>query len=136
MIQAIPLDLEAEELAHRVRRSLRIRDDHRDEEWDRELCDTDDYLPELSVAFEDPDGSHFRDTLLWVYTGDSKRWVNSFTPKNYEHILKNVFRLNMVTQQVLEDCQAWEEAIHPDLGLQGLAHAHFFASLAAANDTH
>ncbi|KAF9146821.1 hypothetical protein BGX30_007739 [Mortierella sp. GBA39] len=82
---------------------------------------TDGGLPELVVAFADPEGSHFKELLYWLYTGDGNRWVRFFTPENYGSILQNILHLNIVTREVLEICMAFEARTPPELGLRGIA---------------
>ncbi|KAF9183710.1 hypothetical protein BGZ50_004096 [Haplosporangium sp. Z 11] len=91
--------------------------------------DIEEALPELSVQFSDPDGSHFEELLYWVYTGDNERWVQFFTPENYGSILQNILHLNMVSKSVLELCLSYEESTDPSLGLRGMAIAVLSPSL-------
>ncbi|KAG9072427.1 hypothetical protein KI688_000198 [Linnemannia hyalina] len=82
---------------------------------------TDGGLPELVVAFADPEGSHFKELLYWLYTGDGNRWIRFFTPENYGSILQNILHLNIVTREVLEICIVFEARTPPELGLRGMA---------------
>ncbi|KAF9119583.1 hypothetical protein BGW39_000209 [Mortierella sp. 14UC] len=82
---------------------------------------TDGGLPELSVTFVDPKGSHFEELLYWLCTGDSNRWIRFFTPENYGSILQNILHLNIVTSTVLDICMAFEASTAPELGLRGMA---------------
>ncbi|KAG0058955.1 hypothetical protein BGZ89_000823, partial [Linnemannia elongata] len=82
---------------------------------------TDGGLPELVVTFADPEGSHFKELLYWLYTGDSNRWIQFFTPENYGSILQNILHLNIVTREVLEICMVFEARTPPELGLGGMA---------------
>ncbi|KAG0266294.1 hypothetical protein BG011_002702 [Mortierella polycephala] len=127
-----------EQLNVKVYRSMRIQDtddgsrtNHGDcidisytDVGDEDTTDQEDIegaLPELSVQFSDPDGSHFEELLYWVYTGDNERWVQFFTPENYGSILQNILHLNMVSRPVLELCLSYEESTDPSLGLWGKA---------------
>ncbi|KAF9962803.1 hypothetical protein BGZ70_007879 [Mortierella alpina] len=83
--------------------------------------DTDGCLPELSVDFRDPEGSHFEELLRWIYTGEDERWLRFFTPENYRSILENILRLNMVSKQVLDICLAYEAHTSPDQKVRGVA---------------
>ncbi|KAF8947631.1 hypothetical protein BGZ47_008398 [Haplosporangium gracile] len=78
-------------------------------------------LPELVVTFADPEGSHFKELLYWLYTGNSKRWIQFFTFENYGSILQNILHLNIVTREVLEICMVFEASTSPELGLRGMA---------------
>ncbi|KAK3843546.1 MAG: hypothetical protein J3R72DRAFT_420122 [Linnemannia gamsii] len=82
---------------------------------------TDGGLPELSVTFVDPKGTHFKELLYWLYTGDGNRWIRFFTPENYGSILQNILHLNIVTSAVLEICMVFEATTAPELGLRGMA---------------
>ncbi|KAG0212953.1 hypothetical protein BGX33_003225 [Mortierella sp. NVP41] len=84
---------------------------------------TDGGLPELSVTFADPEGSHFEELLYWLYTGNSNRWIQFFTPENYGSILQNILHLNIVTNAVLDICLVFEASTSPELGLRGMARA-------------
>ncbi|KAG0281878.1 hypothetical protein BGZ95_007936 [Linnemannia exigua] len=57
-----------------------------------------DGLPELSVTFVDPKGTHFKELLYW-----------------------NILHLNIVTSAVLELCMVFEATTAPELGLRGMA---------------
>ncbi|KAF8926571.1 hypothetical protein BGZ58_011072 [Dissophora ornata] len=101
---------------------LEEKDEEEDEEEDEEdSADDDDDYPELIMDFADPEGSRFKELLYWLYTDDGPRWLDSFTPQNYEDILKNIVTLCILTPTVLSICQTFEESTNPNLGLRGLA---------------
>ncbi|KAK3838641.1 MAG: hypothetical protein JOS17DRAFT_730801 [Linnemannia elongata] len=97
-----------------------LSDDGEDGESDSSVG-TDGSLPELAVTFADPEGSHFKELLYWLYTGDSNRWIQFFTPENYGAILQNILHLNIVTREVLDICKMFESRTPPELGLRGMA---------------
>ncbi|KAG0254139.1 hypothetical protein BG011_005928 [Mortierella polycephala] len=80
-------------------------------------------LPELKISLTDPVGSRFEELLYWIYTDNGPRWLASFTPHNYDSILANILKLNIITTDVLEICRAFEASTSPDLGLYGRAEA-------------
>ncbi|KAF9939430.1 hypothetical protein BGZ67_009555 [Mortierella alpina] len=107
-----------------LRDSLLFNEDDGSEEHEDtsdDSDDTDNCLPELSVDFRDPEGSHFEELLRWVYTGEDERWLRFFTPENYRSILENILRLNIVNRQVLDLCLAYEARTSPDQKLRGMA---------------
>ncbi|KAF9357116.1 hypothetical protein BGX26_004233 [Mortierella sp. AD094] len=88
--------------------------------------DLDECLPELSMAFVDPEKSHFEELLYWLYTGDNSRWLRFFAPENYGSILKNIRLLNIATVDAIDACLLYESKTSPYLGLKGMAQAILF----------
>ncbi|KAI8356906.1 hypothetical protein B0O80DRAFT_301847 [Mortierella sp. GBAus27b] len=114
-----------------VRRSARDQGAERDNgegggDNAADMDDSEDYLPELTVSFTDPEKGRFEEILYWLYTGDDRRWLSYFTPENYETILQIILELRIVTKSVLDICLAFETMTSPEQGLRGKAHDVFF----------
>ncbi|KAF9176435.1 hypothetical protein BGZ50_000698 [Haplosporangium sp. Z 11] len=92
-------------------------------------------LPELKISLTDPVGSRFEELLYWIYTDNGPRWLASFTPHNYDSILANILKLNIITPDVLEICRAFEASTSPDLGLHGRAEATLALALDPLTDS-
>ncbi|KAF9575870.1 hypothetical protein EC968_001253 [Mortierella alpina] len=69
---------------------------------------SDSLLPELCIALDDPEGDHIEELLYWLYTDDGPRWKASFNKGDYESILKNILRLDIVSPAVLSICKEFE----------------------------